>query len=52
VKIAIGLLAIAFRDHRLKGSGGLLEGDARLRGVAAEFTEAQPESEKRIAVGM
>ena len=52
VEVAIDLLATAFRDHRLKGGGGLLEGGARLCGVAAEFTEAEPEPEKGVAVGM
>src|SRR5437870_2528109 len=52
VEVAINLLAIALRDHRLKGGGRLLEGGARLCGVAAEFTEAEPEPEKRVAVRM
>ena len=52
VEVAIDLLAVALRDHRLKRGGGLLEGDPRLCGVAAEFAKAKPEPEKRIAVGM
>ena len=52
VEVAIDLLAIALGDDRLERGGGLLEGGARLCGVAAEFAEAKAEAEERIAIGM
>ena len=52
VEVAIDLLAIALGDDRLERGGGLLEGDARLCGVAAEFAETKAEPEKRVTVGM
>ncbi len=52
VEITIGFKTVSLCDHRLKRSGSLFEGGARLCSVATNFTKPKSKPEETVAVRM